>query len=510
MRSIEFNSRICSLTNMLKLFVNVVFIVTSTTMNAAVQSQSPSEKKSLSAADAKELLQERGTELTDQELQLICTASELRELNLSGCGRLTDAGFSSISTLVDLETLNLSRCNRLSDAGFEEVAKLENLCRLDISSTRLKIPKVAAWLKKMPNLKELYLKEATEPRTKGLGELTSLTHLDISCERGRLTDADLAPLATLTDLKYLNINGSRNYHANVGLSNAGLKHLEGMTSLEFLGLFGHFKVNAKGYNPLFAKLKRLKRLEVGFNWPLKGEEIEIPASVVHLDLKESFQIRDAVVINLKNKQGLRTLNLFYCLELTDKSLESLQELPDMEHLNLGCIKALTNDGLKNLKDNTGLTYLNLGDNDNFTDVGLSSLKRMVALKELNLWSIPNLNGEGLEVLQSLPNLQTLNLADCSNLTDAGLEHAGRVSQLRNLYLDNCVKITDEGITKLGGLSELRELTLGGCPRITDETLASIRNLKSLEYLVLSNCPGLTSNRIAELEQALPHCNVVRD
>lgn len=492
------------------LFIGVILVVASTANHAEAASQAPTDENPLDVQAAELLLHECGTELSDKELRLICTATDLRELDLSGCGRLTNAGFSSIAQLVDLESLNLSRCHRIDDAVFEQITKLEHLNRLDISATKLKIPKVAAWLKQMPNLKELSLREATDPKTEGLGKLTGLTHLDISCDRGRLTDADLAPLAPLVNLKSLNANGSRNYHANVGLSNAGLKHLKGMTSLEYLGLFGHFKVNAKGYNPLFAELKQLKKLDLGFNWPLKGEDVQLPPSVVHLDLKESFQLVDAVVINLKHKDRLRTLNLFYCLELTDKSLESLKGLSELEHLNVGCIAALTNDGLKHLAGNTGLTYLNIGDNDNFSDVGLSNLSGMVALQELSLWSIPNLNGKGLTVLQSLPKLQTLNLADCANLTDEALRHAGDCSQLQNLYLDNCVKITDEGIRKLGDLSDLRELSLGGCLGMTDAALASIRKLKSLEYLMLSNCSGLTSSAIAGLERALPDCDVVRD
>lgn len=488
----------------------VVGIAISIALNSAVCGQATTAEENLSAADAKRLLQARGSELTDQELQRVCTASNLRDLNLSGCNRLTNAGVSCVSSLTELESLNLTQCHRLNDSVFEEIAKLQSLRRLDISSTKFSVPNISKWLKEMPNLKELYLREATNPKTKGLEDLTGLTHLDISCERGRISDADFEPLARLKNLKYLNANGSRNYHANSGLTNAGLKHLEGMTSLQFLGLFGHFKVNAEGYNPLFKNLKQLEKLEMGFNWPLKGEDVEIPTSVVHLDLMESFQLRDDAVVNLKNKTGLRTLNLFYCLELTDKSLESLRNLPKLEYLNLGCIRALTDNGLTNLEGNTGLTYLNLGDNDNFSDVGLASLKRMVALKELNLWSIPNLKGEGLQVLQSLPALQTLNLADCSNLTDAAFRNISRSSKLKNLYLDNCTKISDEGISKLSLLSDLQELTLGGCLGITDNSLDSIQVLNSLEYLVLTNCPGLTSHGISKLEKSLPNCEIVRD
>ena len=163
-----------------------------------------------------------------------------------------------------------------------------------------------------------------------------------------MTDADLAPLATLTSLTYLNANGSRQWGANRGITDKGLKHLEGLTSLEFLGLFGYFNLTHKGYNPLFKNLKNLNKLEMGFNWPLKGKDIEIPTSLVHLDMMESFQLEDIAVINLKGKKRLKTLNLFYCMALTDKSLESLQGLPELEYLNLGCIGALTDEGLTNL------------------------------------------------------------------------------------------------------------------------------------------------------------------
>ncbi len=484
------------------------FVLVVIAVGVTFGSQVPDVEEPLGDNDVAQLLQIRGSELTDQDLKRICTNSDLRELDLSGCNRLTNAGFTSFSKLERLESLNLSGCHRLSGTVFEEMAGIQTLRRLDISSTKFNVREVAEYLKKIPNLEWLVLRGGATAKTLGLGELTGLTHLDIS--GGKITDADLAPLATLTKLKYLNANGSRNYHSNGGLSNKGLKHLEELKSLEFLGLFGHHKLNAKGYNPLFSKLSRLKKLEMGFNWPLKGKDVEIPTSVVDLDLMESFQLQDAAVINLKNKRGLRTLNLFYCLELTDKSLEALQDLPQLESLNLGCIKGLTNEGLRSLEGSTGLTYLNLGDNDNFSDVGLGSLEKMVALEELNLWSVPNLKGQGLKVLDSMPQLRTLNLADCSNLTDEAIQHVSRSTNLVNLYLDNCTEVSDEGISRLARLSNLQELTLDGCLGITDQSLLSLGKLRSLQYLVLSHCPGLTSQGMRDLGKALPDCEIVRD
>ena len=205
----------------------------------------------MSTAAAEQLLQQRGADLSDQDLQRICAATELTNLDLTGCSHLTNAGFSAIANLTELESLSLSRCHRINDQVFAEISKLKKLRRLDLSSTRMNVPRVARWLKQMPSLRELDLKDAPNPKTKGLGEVRQLTHLDISSSN-KLTDADLAALAPLTSLVSLNANGSRNYHANGGVTNAGLKHLEGMTSLGSLGLFGYHSLRPTGYNLLFS------------------------------------------------------------------------------------------------------------------------------------------------------------------------------------------------------------------------------------------------------------------
>ena len=260
----------------------VVASLSSVLASMAFGSKVPTQDDTLSDNEVAQLLLNRGADLNDQDLKRICTNGDLRDLDLSGCNRLTNAGFVLISRLTKLESLNLSRCHRLSGSVFEEVAKIKSLRWLDISSTRFNTLEVAGHLKSLPHLRRLEIRGGSTEKTLGLGELTGLTHLDIS--GGKIMDADLKELSPLTSLTYLNANGSRNYHSNNGLTNDGLRHLENMVSLEFLGLFGHHKLNARGYNPLFSKLNRLKKLEMGFNWPLKGKEIAIPDSVVYLDL----------------------------------------------------------------------------------------------------------------------------------------------------------------------------------------------------------------------------------
>ncbi|MBT5124384.1 MAG: hypothetical protein HOM32_07285, partial [Planctomycetaceae bacterium] len=237
----------------------------STAANVLSQEEVPSQ--ALTVKEAELRLEELGVELTDNDLERICTAEGLTELDLSGCHRLSDMGLSHVAKLTQLKSLDLTRCHRITEQGIASISRLEHLTSLNISSTRVQLPKVYALLQHLPELTKLEVKDIRGFTSVGLQKLTRLTYLDISNTGGNLTDAELVPLAPLTLLKYLNLNGSRVWGANRNVTDAGLKHLEGMTSLEFLGLFGYFSLTAKGYNPLFMKLSKLKRLEMGFNWP---------------------------------------------------------------------------------------------------------------------------------------------------------------------------------------------------------------------------------------------------
>ncbi|MCP4096600.1 MAG: hypothetical protein GY748_10200, partial [Planctomycetaceae bacterium] len=208
------------------------FVLVAIFVGGVAGGQLTTETEILSDKAVVQLLHTRGTSLSDQDLKRICTNRDLHELDLSGCNRLTNDGFNSIAELTKLESLNLSNCNRLSSAVFEKIAGIQTLRRLNISDARFNVREAAEYLKTMPNLEWLEIRGGATGKTLGLGVLTGLTHLDVS--GGKITDDDLEELAPLTMLTYLNANGSRNYHSNGGLTNEGIKHLEKMTSLEFL------------------------------------------------------------------------------------------------------------------------------------------------------------------------------------------------------------------------------------------------------------------------------------
>ena len=118
--------------------------------------------------------------------------------------------------------------------------------------------------------------------------------------------------------------------------------------MKSLQLYGCHRLTDKGFNRLFQKLPNLETLDVAFCWWHEGDDLVLPAGLVHLDLHESKRLKDAALINLKGNDSLRTLNLFQCLVLTDRGLEPLEDLPELKSLNLGSIRALTDDGLEHL------------------------------------------------------------------------------------------------------------------------------------------------------------------
>ncbi|MFT5289864.1 MAG: F-box/leucine-rich repeat protein 14, partial [Planctomycetota bacterium] len=172
-------------------------------------SQEPSAAQPLDVAAAAELLVASGHDLTDDQFRRACSATALRELAVPDCSRLTDEGLSAVVALTQLRSLDVSNCRRLTAASFEWIAQLPHLERLNISSTRANLPEVYGWLEGSPELTHLEVCDIGDFTSVGLDRLPGLKYLDISNKGGGLTDEHLAPLASLTELTYLKVNGSR-------------------------------------------------------------------------------------------------------------------------------------------------------------------------------------------------------------------------------------------------------------------------------------------------------------
>ena len=63
--------------------------------------------QAISSEEARVILAQRGAELSDEDLEKICLATDLMELDLTGCNRITDQGLAHVAQLEQLQVLNL-------------------------------------------------------------------------------------------------------------------------------------------------------------------------------------------------------------------------------------------------------------------------------------------------------------------------------------------------------------------------------------------------------------------
>ena len=101
-----------------------------------ISAEPSAQAEVLSVKEARTLLRDKGSNLTDADLKRICTASDLAELDLTGRHRLSDEGLAHLGGLRELRSLKIVHCHRVTAAAFEVIAKLPRLEELDISSSR--------------------------------------------------------------------------------------------------------------------------------------------------------------------------------------------------------------------------------------------------------------------------------------------------------------------------------------------------------------------------------------
>jgi Leucine-rich repeat (LRR) protein len=163
---------------------------------------------------------------------------------------------------------------------------------------------------------------------------------------------------------------------NTGITDAGLRHLAGLTHLPDLSL-------------------------------RNNDHRPAPPGAA----PSPNTITDAGLVHLKGLTTLRTLNLGG-LPVTDAGLDAIKDLPNLEQLYLDRTEVI-GCGLGRLKSLPRLTALYL-DRSAVTDEGLDHLKGAVNLEVLSLSGVP-LTPRGLASLKTLPKLKRLDITRCGLL-----------------------------------------------------------------------------------------------
>lgn len=228
-----------------------------------------------------------------------------------------------------------------------------------------------------------------------------------------------------------------------------------------------------------------------------------------------------------NLRHLRKLNLRSCRQITDAGIGYLAKAKShkdhcgIEDLTLQDCQKLTDESLSLLsKDNKVLSSLNLSFCVSITDTGLKSLSRIRTLKSLNVRSCDNVSDIGISFLaeptsrqQTSPvdrpcsgGLEDLDVSFCANVTNSSLHHiASGFPNLKSLSMTTC-SITDHGLKRLAKQlqTSLESLNIGQCTAITDDGIKHLSDhLKKIRFLDIYGCPKISPKVISQLRVSIP-------
>lgn len=438
--------------------------------------------------------------LTDDHLRDLTTLRDLQALVLH-CPGIEGSGLQALNGLPGLERLDIARCPNIandslrylagirslrflslggiSNPGMRHVARLTNLETLDLRESKITSPGIEA-LAGLFRLRALWLpphRFTPFLRLKGdtidaallrLGKLKNLESLVLA--GASVSDAGLAALAQFENLRALDISGLD------GITEQGLKHLEGLKGLQQLNLtlFGFSGLKAESLKHL-AGLTELRDL------CLTEDPGTIRGGLVHLVRLRQLQRLDLSDCTLGNAdlKAVASLTSLRSLSLngnfTDAGLEPLGDLLHLETLDL-TMSDVTGEGLVHLAECQELRELRLP--GSVTDDGLKAVAAFKNLRELAVGELdaigPTITAAGLKHLSELKELRRLALSKLT-VTESGLEHLARLENLRHLSLS---EVTGRGFKHVADFTQLESLWYRG-NRITDQDLAALANLKQL-------------------------------
>jgi len=370
-----------------------------------------------------------GSHFTDKGMVQVKEMASLRILSFhENLCRITDAGLAHISQMDGLESLCLHGIRNITDVGIAHLAKMRSLKKLDIGSSQVS-DRGLAYLKQTKTLEKLALpqdqKGITDAGLAHIGELPNLRSLHISrihfndpqMNKEYYTDAGLAELAKCRLLEDLSLG-------SIGITDAGMEHVATLTNLKSLNLFGCDNITDAG----LAKLRGLRSLK---HVHITDAEITISGlnglnSLSGLERIHVYDLRrGGAVLDLSGIANLEDL----MLQFRRKSGEAFTDS------DLACLS-----GLKRLNN------LQIGP-CNYTAKGVASLAGLVNMDRLNIGG-PALTDEALGHLAGMKKLGLLNITGGTRdknktprtggggLTDMALRYIGQLRSLNILRVDS--------------------------------------------------------------------------
>lgn len=417
------------------------------------------------------------TPIRDQDLAYLKSLDDLGFLHLNHTG-ITGEGCQHLLALPELNAISVE-FTMFTDAGLHELSKIEPLRLLYVTNT-----------------------DITNEGMQTIGEMKNLTKLKIA-GNPQLNDTGMAPLANLSKLEYLFA------YQNLGITDAGLQHLQGLDSLHEISL-STTGITDEGLKYL-AGLKNLGKLEIA-NCKITDDGLKHlyqAKTLQNLDLRQTNVTPEGVaalkwalpkckiesdfqaeMLNRSPKTEREiaewVIGLGGSVAVNGMSCKQIADLPDeMFEITAVALRELVfeDDKLASLVHLKHMIELYL-DSTSISDSALTHLDKLQQLQKLSL-SKTKITGARLSELVKLPNLTNLNLAE-SALANVGLKHIGNLKQLVTLNIPTISGIDDTGLAHIAGLTNLQELYLHNNPQLTDDGIKHLQGMHQLTELTLAN------------------------
>ena len=411
-------------------------------------------------------------------------STDEKNLDLQGMG-LTDADIQDLKYMVNLYSLNLRENNITDVSCLTELPRLESLQLSDNSITDL------SPLADMTELIDLYVNGNDITDLSPLAEMTQMRYIDVG-NNPNLTD--LSPLSGMTELENINFQ-------NVPVTD--FSFLSGMTELENLN-FNAVPAGAD-LSPL-ANLSKVKSLYIqGSDAPI-GDLSFLSGMTGLQDLYIYGVFEELTLPDLSGLTQLTMLQIYPSTDyvLPEVDLSPLQGVTSLQSLTLNVNTTAALD-LTPLAGMTEMRELTLN-SESTAPMDLSPLSGMTSMQSLSIRG----NIQSTAPLLGMADMQTLSLSNNDNtLTDlSGLANMSKVQELR-LSVGNVQDFSPlagmtglrtlslngdyytDSLDFLKGMTQLQELDIYTSGEIRVQDLTAFTDLTALTALRLDTT-GLTS------------------
>jgi len=265
----------------------------------------------------------------------------------------------------------------------------------------------------------------------------------------KLSELGLALLAGLP-LRRFQLGYSPRYPMrHPELTDAGMKHIASIQTLEYLYVSGATKISDESA-ARFAALPKLRELALTLAESITSEGLKPLAAT-----------------------KLERLEISACKSLDDKALKHLAAIKTLKNLGIRQVQ-LTDDGVAELAGHPALTRLDISFCGEPGDDAMAACAKIPTLEELVLNRLINVSDKGIKALAGLPALRKLALGAMPRLSADALKPLVECKSLRVLHLQSQVNVSKAMLEPLMSCTWLTGVDLRGCTGVAEDDARALR------------------------------------